>query len=140
MDVFYRANVTNGLFHDKWLMKDGKPHGQHFTIGATTDSGYEYLLKQWIQSGDPKARQQYIKSATGIINNLVYQTSTRGLLYVVDTTYTTFRHRLEHLSCYLPGILALGASALSDTELPPKKKRNPSMGCSWSCLHLCYFI
>ena len=30
----------------------------HITIGATTDSGYEYLLKQWVQSGDPKARQQ----------------------------------------------------------------------------------
>ncbi|KAF8801529.1 hypothetical protein BYT27DRAFT_7216015 [Phlegmacium glaucopus] len=38
MDVFYRANVTNGLFHDQWSMKDGKPSGQHFTIGATVMS------------------------------------------------------------------------------------------------------
>ena len=30
----------------------------HFTIGPPSDSGYEYLLKQWVQSGDPKARQQ----------------------------------------------------------------------------------
>ena len=29
-----------------------------FTAGPPSDSGYEYLLKQWIQSGDPKARQQ----------------------------------------------------------------------------------
>ena len=79
MDVFYRANVTDGLFQSEWFMDDGKPNGGkfvlkksydlrsqpffflghvHITIGATTDSGYEYLLKQWIQSGDPKARQQ----------------------------------------------------------------------------------
>ena len=81
MDVFYRANVTDGLFQSEWFMDDGKPNSGkfvlkksydllvksqpffplghvHITIGATTDSGYEYLLKQWIQSGDPKARQQ----------------------------------------------------------------------------------
>ena len=29
-----------------------------FTAGPPSDGGYEYLLKQWIQSGDPKARRQ----------------------------------------------------------------------------------
>jgi mannosyl-oligosaccharide alpha-1,2-mannosidase len=75
MDVLYRANVTDGLFLNEWSMDDGKPMGskfihalnhskphlffiEHVTIGATSDSGYEYLLKQWVQSGDPKARQQ----------------------------------------------------------------------------------
>jgi mannosyl-oligosaccharide alpha-1,2-mannosidase len=77
MDVFYRANETDGLFHEQWFIEDGTPSGSkfiheleirfkphlffpvgHFTIGPPTDSGYEYLLKQWIQSGDPKARQQ----------------------------------------------------------------------------------
>ena len=193
MDVFYKANVTNGLFHDQWSMEDGKPHGgeffpplneithtilfsnnifsfyvfkEHFTIGATADSGYEYLLKQWIQNGDLKARQQCkqkspkkkaafflhvfffplnqpfpknldIKSATGIINNLIYQTPTRGLLYAGDISRGSLDHRLEHLSCYLPGILALGAHILPDTDttttttteeeeeeiLPPKQKQ-----------------
>jgi mannosyl-oligosaccharide alpha-1,2-mannosidase len=77
MDVFYRANVTDGLFHEEWSIEYGTPSGskfihelkirlkphlfspvEHFTIGPPSDSGYEYLLKQWIQSGDPKARQQ----------------------------------------------------------------------------------
>jgi len=136
MDVFYRANVKDGLFHDEWSMKDGTPHGEHFTIGATADSGYEYLLKQWIQSGDPKARQQYIKSATGIINNLVYQTPTRGLLYAGDIVRGSLDHRLEHLSCYLPGILALGAYTLPDAELPPKQKeihRWAAHGLAYTC-------
>jgi mannosyl-oligosaccharide alpha-1,2-mannosidase len=96
-------------------------------------SSYEYLLKKWVQSGDLKARQQCkqkrsalytstrffynffsktkkqlldIKSATGIINNLIYQTPTRGLLYVGDISRGSLDHRLEHLTCYLPGVLA----------------------------------
>ena len=27
MDVFYKANVKNGLFHDNWLMATGEPTG-----------------------------------------------------------------------------------------------------------------
>jgi mannosyl-oligosaccharide alpha-1,2-mannosidase len=77
-----------------------------------------------------------IKSATGIINNLVYQTRTRGLLYAGDIAHGSLDHRLEHLSCYLPGILALGAHTLSDTELPPKEKeihRWAAHGLAYTC-------
>ncbi|KAF8799864.1 hypothetical protein BYT27DRAFT_6849121 [Phlegmacium glaucopus] len=74
-DVFYRANNTYGLFHDQWSRTDGNPSGQHFTISATADSGYDPAKR-----GDPKARKQ----SNGIINNLVYQTPTRGLLYASD--------------------------------------------------------
>ena len=77
-----------------------------------------------------------IKSATGIINKLIYQTPTRGLLYAVDTSYGSLNHRLEHLSCFLPGILALGAFTLSDTELPPKEKeihRWAAHGLAYTC-------
>jgi len=27
MDIFYEANVTNGLFHEKWTLEDGAPWG-----------------------------------------------------------------------------------------------------------------
>ncbi|PPR01327.1 hypothetical protein CVT24_006329 [Panaeolus cyanescens] len=121
MQVFYRANVKDGLFHDNWDFHNGSPQGAHFTIGATADSGYEYLLKQWLLSGDVQARDQYIKSANGIIKNLLYITANRGLVYVGDIVNGRFVHRLEHLSCFLPGVFALGAhmlpsSALSDAE------------------------
>ncbi|KIM37603.1 glycoside hydrolase family 47 protein [Hebeloma cylindrosporum] len=119
MNVFYKANVKDGLFHDNWLMKDGKPTGAHFTIGATADSGYEYLLKQWLLSGDVQAREQYRKSAAGIINNLIYVTNKRGIMYVGDLQNNVMVHRLEHLSCYLPGVLALGAFTL---DLTPEEK------------------
>ncbi|KAF8154971.1 glycoside hydrolase family 47 protein [Crassisporium funariophilum] len=122
MNLFYKADVKDGLFHENWLMKDGTPTGAHFTIGANADSGYEYMLKQWLQSGDPQAREQYIKSANGIIANLIYMTPKRKLLYVGDLSNGRLVHRLEHLSCYLPGVLALGASTLYPSHLTQKDK------------------
>ena len=77
-----------------------------------------------------------IKSATGIINNLVYQTPTRGLLYAGDIARGSFVHIFEHLSCFLPGVLALGAFTLPDTELPPKQKeihRWAAHGLAYTC-------
>ena len=59
-----------------------------------------------------------MRATTHIINNLLYVSPTRQLLYVTDTTYPTYEHRgrpshiFEHLSCFLPGLLALGAHTL----------------------------
>ena len=35
MDVFYRANVTDGLFHEEWSMEDGRPHGGKFRLNES---------------------------------------------------------------------------------------------------------
>lgn len=59
-----------------------------------------------------------IRATTQIITNLLYLSPTRHLLYVTDSTSTTYERRgrptrvFEHLSCFLPGLLALGAHSL----------------------------
>lgn len=59
-----------------------------------------------------------IQATTNIITNLLYLSPTRHLLYVTDTISSTFErhgaptHVFEHLSCFLPGLLALGAHTL----------------------------
>ena len=62
-----------------------------------------------------------LKSAKGIIENLFYLSSNRNLLYVTDTDGAFPTRNLEHLSCFLPGVLALGTKTLdmpaSDREL-----------------------
>ena len=52
-----------------------------------------------------------------ILDHLTYLTPSRNLLYVTDasvdlTANFTPSHRLEHLTCFLPGLLALGAATL----------------------------
>lgn len=108
------------------------------TAGSMTDSAYEYMLKQWIMFGDVQAKKQCktgplpsshilisfhadIKSANGIIENLVYVTPNRGLMYAGDINNKQFIPRYQHLTCYLPGLFIMGASVLRD-ELTPKEK------------------
>lgn len=63
-----------------------------------------------------------IKSARAIIENLLYVTPVRRLLYVGELTRGNFVHKLEHLSCYLGGVFALGVSTLTPDVLPPEEK------------------
>lgn len=64
-----------------------------------------------------------IRATNHIITNLLYLSPTRNLLYVTDTKGSTMKtraipsHIFEHLSCFLPGLLALGAHTLPLNDL-----------------------
>ncbi|KAF9483729.1 seven-hairpin glycosidase [Pholiota conissans] len=135
MDVFYKADPPNGLFADRFFTDNGTPASPHLTAGATADSGYEYLLKQWILSADEQAKKQYIKSANGIIKTLIHVTPKRGLMYIgdYDTNYKMILHRLEHLSCYLPGTLALGVAFVDMTPEEKELHQWAAEGLAYTC-------
>ncbi|KIJ59220.1 glycoside hydrolase family 47 protein [Hydnomerulius pinastri MD-312] len=117
-DLMHRTKVSDGLFPTTWIMESGKPSNNKYSVGAYADSAYEYLLKQYLLSSqsEPKALEMYLKAAKGIIENLFYLSPTRNLLYVTDTDRGTPSRTVEHLSCFLPGLFALGAQNL---QLPP---------------------
>ena len=79
-----------------------------------------YVVSQ-MTSKNPNVHVSHtdIKSANGIINNLLFLTPNRKLLYVTDTRNGLPSHIFEHLSCFLPGLLALGAHTL---DLPAREK------------------
>lgn len=54
---------------------------------------------------------------TGIITNNLFLSPQRSMLYVTDTTSNYQSRNFEHLSCFLPGLLALGAHALPSKDL-----------------------
>ena len=62
-----------------------------------------------------------MKSVQGIMENLLYLTPNRKLLFVTDISGTQPSWLFEHLSCFLPGVFALGAISLplsaSDKQL-----------------------
>lgn len=53
-----------------------------------------------------------LKSVQGMIDNLLHLSVTRNLLYVTDLTGMRPSGKMEHLSCFLPALLALGAKLL----------------------------
>ncbi|KAI0272274.1 glycoside hydrolase [Gloeopeniophorella convolvens] len=95
MELMYAANVsaTAGLFPTVWNTAAGTPSTKKVSVGAFADSAYEYMLKQWLLTGrtDAKARDLYASGADGALRP---------------------SHAFEHLSCFLPGMLALGAATL----------------------------
>ncbi|KLO14156.1 seven-hairpin glycosidase [Schizopora paradoxa] len=133
MDWMQSEQLSNGMWDTEWNITTGVQFDDHITIGALADSGYEYLLKQYIMSGRTEValRDMYLRAAAGMVRNLLFLSPNRDILYVTDIygvpsptsskpggrdsdsdpTVVPSR-KFEHLSCFLPGLLALGAHTL----------------------------
>lgn len=81
-------------------------------LGARGDSYYEYLVKQWIQTGKTidYLKEDYLSAVEGIQKHLVKRTPKENLLFIGELKGGTrdFVPKMDHLVCYLPGALALG--------------------------------
>ncbi|XP_071399969.1 mannosidase, alpha, class 1B, member 1b [Centroberyx affinis] len=94
-------NTNNGQF----------THQGIYTLGARADSYYEYLLKQWIQGGKKENEflEDYLQAVEGVKKNLLQKSSPNGLIFVGELSHGQFSPKMDHLVCFLPGTLALGA-------------------------------
>ncbi|KAG6374849.1 glycoside hydrolase family 47 protein [Boletus reticuloceps] len=111
-------NLSGGMYPAIWRIHDGKPSIFRLSVGGAADSAHEYTLKQFLLTArsDSANLEMYLRFTTHVINNLLYISSQRELLYVTDSTIhmnqTATSHSFEHLSCFFPGLLALGAHLL----------------------------
>ena len=89
------------------------------SFGAMGDSFFEYLIKMWVQGGKTQALQKYRDlfdgAMRGMINVLV-QRSSSGLTYVAEWDRAGLVHKMDHLACFVPGMLALGAEGPHERE------------------------
>ncbi|KAF8582178.1 glycoside hydrolase family 47 protein [Ramaria rubella] len=119
-------NLRNdSLWASQWETDTAKQVNSHITVGAWADSAYEYLLKQYLQTSksEPRFKRMYLRATKGILETLLYLSPTRHLLYITDTWSDIPTRKLEHLACFYPGLLALGAQALSnDTTISQRDK------------------
>lgn len=94
-------NTNSGQFTHKGV----------FTLGARADSYYEYLLKQWIQGGktEPDLLEDYLEAIEGVKKHLLRTSGPRKLTFVGELNHNRFNPKMDHLVCFLPGTLALGA-------------------------------
>ncbi|TCD69473.1 hypothetical protein EIP91_007599 [Steccherinum ochraceum] len=128
MNVIRRTSVRGGMLPTQLHIVSGAALNHMFSVGAFADSAFEYMLKQWLLSSrvESKALNLYLRSVSAILENLLYLSPTRHLLYVTDAETTTDpptpSRRFEHLSCFLPGLLALGAHTLPPSALSPRDR------------------
>lgn len=82
------------------------------SLGARADSYYEYLVKQWIQTGkknDDFLADDYRAAIGGVLHQLVRVTPNEKHLYIGELINgKDFKPKMDHLTCYLPGTLLLG--------------------------------
>ncbi|KAJ1923269.1 mannosyl-oligosaccharide alpha-1,2-mannosidase [Tieghemiomyces parasiticus] len=136
MRALHAIPTLDGLLPTFVNVVDNTPSAGQVTAGAHGDSYFEYLLKQWIQTrGHPDQqalRDMYDASVEGIKRHMIRTSLTAGVTlvgelwlpflgrvpwkqYVNDynrgvKNRPEFIPKAEHLACFLPGLLALGAT------------------------------
>lgn len=81
------------------------------SFGARGDSYYEYLLKQWLQTGktEMKYRNDYVEAVEGMKKHLVRKSEPSKLTYIGELIGgQNFSPKMDHLVCFIGGTLALG--------------------------------
>ncbi|KAI5123518.1 hypothetical protein M0805_006678 [Coniferiporia weirii] len=126
MRRMYDANVTRypgGLLPTLWNLTSGQPLNDQISIGAMADSAFEYFLKQYLLTNqtETESLSLYLRTMRGILDHNLFLSPLRSLLYVTDISARrdTPSHKFEHLSCFLPGLFALGAAQLPATAFIP---------------------
>jgi len=99
----------DGLFPYFLHYSGNKIHFQtsEVSFGAYADSFFEYELKVWLQGGRKESmyREMYDKSIDGMHKRLLH-VSDYGLWFISSSAKPT---EFEHLTCFMGGLLALGA-------------------------------
>lgn len=87
-----------------------------YTFGGQADSFYEYLLKYWLYTGkrDKLHHEMYKKAIEGMKRHLLQRRN--GHMFVANRRGNGIIEEQEHLTCFVPGMLALGAHEENDKE------------------------
>ena len=113
LDQLLKLNAESGLYPTFISNKQQEPKfgNEDISLGAMGDSFYEYLLKIWLQTGkkETKYRRRYDESVNGIMDKLIHMSRPSYLTYVAEMKRGRVVHKMDHLSCFLGGNLALGA-------------------------------
>lgn len=109
MDIVYNNRPGDGLYPIYMNPTSGTFQGGPVTFGALGDSFYEYLLKQYIHLGrkEERYRQMYEEVVKGVMSQLIKK-SPDGLTYIAER-HGAVNDKMDHLACFVPGMMALGA-------------------------------
>ncbi|KAI1079997.1 glycoside hydrolase family 47 protein [Whalleya microplaca] len=93
----------------------GKFTTSEIRLGSRGDSYYEYLIKQYLQTGgqEPVYLEMWEEALDGIRKHLITTTSESQLKFVAELPQGIggpLSPKMDHLVCFLPGTIALGAT------------------------------
>lgn len=133
MEVVDGNNIKDGLVPIFIHPSSGEFRGENIRLGSRGDSYYEYLIKQYLQTSkeEPVYQDLWRESMDGIRKHLVTYTRSSGFTIVGERPSGldgSLSPKMDHLVCFLPGTIALGATGgLTEAEarkLPTWSKRD----------------
>lgn len=115
-------NETQGLFTRFIDPANGNLVDKYVTLGARVDSVYEYFLKAFLQSDSTDAlnRELYELFIERIIDSLVVggnNTNSEGSVYFQEIINGNPSPKMDHLVCFMGGLLALGSQTLFENDV-----------------------
>lgn len=138
LQVLAKQRPAHGLFPIKISSSDGSFADRMVTFGTLGDSFYEYLLKIWLQGGRKETwlREMYDRAMDGVMDVLLKASSPSGHAYLADWTGSGNNHKMDHLVCFMPGTLALGAYTNPDGLSSERAQRDLSV--AKALMYTCY--
>jgi mannosyl-oligosaccharide alpha-1,2-mannosidase len=121
MDVIAKVVGQRGIV--PIYLAPGNPpafQGKKISLGAMGDSYYEYLLKQWIQTGkkEDRFKDMWKRAMADMISHLVMKTK-GGRTFIAEQNNEKQVARMDHLTCFVGGMLMLGSNTLPRGEVNP---------------------
>lgn len=111
-EIMRELRPTNGLYPYR-VSNDKMPRflNKQLTFGANSDSFYEYMLKMWLQGGrtEDLYRSMYDDAIQGMHDELLQVSSPSGLVFIADKNNGRLDTKMDHLVCFMGGLLAIGA-------------------------------
>eukprot|EP01039_Chlorochromonas_danica_P009873 gene9873-10919_t len=119
-------NPSTGLYPIRIRVGDGGFGDSMITFGALGDSFYEYLLKLWVQTGRKEQwlRDAYDKAMDGAIEHMLLTSRQSGLAFLADWNTRSHNRKMDHLVCFMPGLLTLGAYTSLEGLQSPRAQRD----------------
>jgi len=111
IETLDKTKPPNGLYPIYISAESGSPTTSTVAFGALGDSFFEYLIKVWVQGGRKEAmyRRMYDAAMAGMTSILLKRSSPSNLAYIADYDGLNTQDKMDHLVCFVPGMLALGA-------------------------------
>jgi hypothetical protein len=112
LDKLDSLHPPDGLYPIYLSWQGGGFTNQKISLGAMGDSWYEYLLKLWVVTGrkNEQLRRMYRESMTGVLSRLYTSSGPAygDYYFLADLNNGQKERKMDHLVCFVPGMLALG--------------------------------
>ncbi|KKY13871.1 putative glycoside hydrolase family 47 protein [Diplodia seriata] len=108
----------------------GTFQGSNIRLGSRGDSYYEYLIKQYLQTSkqEPVYKEMWDETVYGMRKHLITYSSSANLTVLGERPSGldgNLSPKIDHLVCFLPGTIALGATEGKTLE---EARKSPSWG------------